>query len=207
MWVEVATAVSAAVVMGAIALVPRTFEYWRYWTRGPFAWAVVAYAALNAASGAVGALLAALLDWNPSDSAALRGLAYAAAGQALLRVQLHAFGTERIKNAASLLGSGIARVTDWLNLVANRRVQEMLNKLSDDELSNFALYLYGRHVDPDKYLAQPQKAIYLAAIVDAAEQLGGAGTARGTLEEFCAREIEERQLAGVSAALAERGDP
>lgn len=197
MWPEISIAVGVAVVLGALALVPRRFEYWRYWTRGPFRWAMVAYLVLNGATGALGALLASLLDWYPApESAFLRGLVYALAGQAVVRVQLRAFGAERVGGAATLLNSGFDRVSEWLDLVARDRIQRRLERQSDDDIAAYALYLYRRHVEPDPDIGQLQKRVYKTNLVKAGEGVAGDPGARGTLEEFCARELEERQLLG-----------
>lgn len=187
-------AIPAAAVLGAIALVPRRFEYWRYWTRGPFRWALLAYIALNASSGALGVLLGSVLKWDPSDSKVLSGLAFALAGQAVLRFQLRAFGAERIGGASSLLSLGMERVADWLDLVARERIQKRLEGQADDAIAGYALYLFGRHVEPDPAVAQRDKQTYMVTLVEAGERVDSDPRARGTLEEFCAREIEERQL-------------
>lgn len=195
---ELAVAVPTAALLGLLAFTGTTYAFWRTWAATRFSYGMSGYVAMNAAAGALGVLLASLLSWEPfPEKWVLQGILFAAVGQGLLRVEPRGFGLAQVNEARSLLERGVRWILGWVDHGVATAIQNRLGDLDDRKLFNLALYLHGRWIAGDEAIARESKDLLKAGLIDAGGLLGGPQSAegRGRLEEFCARQITERQLA------------
>jgi hypothetical protein len=205
---EVCVAIAASVLVGVFGIKPRRYGFWRGWIPRGFYVGVGGLLVVNAGAGALGVALAALLGWDPFPGEwALNGLVFAAAGQALMRVELRGFGLDDAADPGrSLLIGAAGFIADALANASKRRIQARLDGLSDAEVFNLAFYLYGRYIAGDKTVPSESKALVKQEVVEAGEQLGKVNEraeGRGSLEGFCLDQAVHFEL--LPTDLSQRG--
>jgi hypothetical protein len=201
-WQELYVAVPLAALIGLLAVNFGEYDFWRQWAATRFKSGLALYVVFNAVAGALGVALAVLLAWDPfPKSWVLNGIVFAAAGQALLRVEPHGFGLDKLNSGRSILARGAAFVVDLLNGGAEDCISEKLKALDDAELFDQALYIHARVMMRDAEQTEDLKLLVKGRLVDWGEQLsdGQRAEARGHLERFCLQEIVERRLTPVQA--------
>jgi len=206
MWRELLIAVPAAAALGLLAFTYSEYEYWRTWTPRRFKVGFALYLLLNAASGALGGGLASLLSWEPLPGKwVVNGLIFAGAGQALLRVEPRGFGLDKLNTGRSILARGVDFVIEMQDKGVEDRLSLAFKALSDRDMFDHALYLYGKVVADDPAIPDETKRLVRTGLVKAGEGLAGdqRGAARGALERFCLRQVADRHL---TPAQADRGE-
>jgi hypothetical protein len=204
MWRELLVAVPAAAAVGLLAFTYSEYEYWRSWTPRRFKLGFSFYLLLNAASGALGVGLAALLSWEPLPGKwYANGLIFAGAGQALLRVEPHGFGIDKLNTGRSILARGVDFVIEMQDKGVEDRLSQRFQGLSDGQLFDLALYLYEKIVAGDPGIPDETKRLTRSGLVEAGEELASneRAAARGSLERFCLRQIADRHLPPAQTGL------
>lgn len=189
---------TASALASGLAIGYRRYEFWRFWTPRRFRIGIFSYLAANGLVGAVAVVLASLLAWKPfGDQWLLNAIAYATAGQALLRVEPRGFSIDRLNSARSLLARSVDFIVEMLDSGAERSIQRTLDTFRDGQLIALALYLHARYVQGDKELPKETKDLLMVELAEAGEKLSFPADqpeARGTLERFCLRQLFDRQL-------------
>jgi hypothetical protein len=196
-WRDLLIAVPVATAVGFLAFSFGQYDYWRSWRPGRFRVGIAIYLLVNAASGALGVAVAALLGWDPVPGKwYVNGLLFAGAGQALLRVEPRGFGLDKLNTGRSILARGVDFVIDFLNAGVEDDLSRRLRELDNVALFDQALYLFGREVKDDPGIPDTTKKLELKGLTETGRELAApqAAAARGNLERFCLRTVADRRL-------------
>jgi len=192
--------VSAAVAMaiGATAFSYARLRYWRRWW-DPWWLGLSCHFLVNAGAGGVGWAVAYYLKWDPANSFWLNSVAYGAAGEALLRVDIVDFGFGAVKPVSSLLSRATLWFVAMLDAGAKSGIGSHLDALGDDALRAAAYRVYFSDVQPSADVPPEVKAALLQAIeeADGAISNGDIAVGRERLRGVCLKWISDHALVDV----------
>lgn len=192
--------VSAVVAMaiGATAFSYARLRYWRRWW-GPWWLGLSCQFLVNAGAGGVGWAVARSLAWNPFHSFWPNAVAYGAAGEALLRVDIVDFGFGAVKPVSSLLSRATLWFVAMLDAGAKTGIGSHLDALNDDALRAAAYRVYFSEVQPSAEVPPEVKAALLEAIEEADRAISNGDTSVGRerLRGVCLKWISDHALVDV----------
>jgi hypothetical protein len=196
--VEATVACAGALLLGLLNVEYRRYRFWWHWSaRSVFLGSVGVQAVLYALSGLIAYALARWTNWRPSDDAVLNGLAFAALGQALLRVQLDAFNLEKVKDPTTLVRRLLTWITDMLDTNSGDHVVTQITDLPDDELIARAFDIFWREIDADPHTSDAVKLEILKNLERGQREIEhetNLPEGRGRLRGFCINAIRRREL-------------
>jgi hypothetical protein len=188
-------AAGASTLLGLVSLPYGRYLYWRFWNRAWLVPAAILYLAVHALAGLVGVALASATDWEPTSNQAWNGILFGLAGAGLVRLRLEDFGFGDFQRGSNLLGQVLDRVTDWMDGLAQSRIEKYLDNVDDQKLARLITRLDHSYV---RYNATPSEftqfsqnvtgAINHLASADSAQRDLGRETLRGILLEWYTRE-------------------
>jgi hypothetical protein len=202
MWRDLLVAMGVAALWGLLALIYDRYVFWRAYARDRFGKGLAIFVAVNALSGAFGVGAAAVLNWEPRPGLwAFNGAIYGLVGQGVIRIEPRSPELRDLEKGRSILARATDFVVRYLDAGAEVGIQARLDRLSDQELLDQALYLRGKWVARDPAVARQAALQQKKYILDAAELLtrGTRAEGRGMLERYCLREITDRQLPPAGA--------
>jgi hypothetical protein len=188
-------AAGASILLGLVSLPYRRYRYWRFWNRAWLVPAAILYLAVHALAGLVGVALASATDWEPTSNQAWNGILFGLAGAGLVRLRLEDFGFGDFQRGSNLLGQVLDRVTDWMDGLAQSRIEQYIDNVDNQKLVRLINRLDHSYVrqnatplDFIQFSQNVTSAINQLASADPAERDVGKETLRGTLLEWYTRE-------------------
>jgi hypothetical protein len=203
-WRELIVAAGVSALLGLRSFAYDRYRYWRAWTPGRFPIGLGLFAFANAAGAALTVAVATWLDWEPRHGSwAYNGLVYALITVGLVRIEPRVSDLRVIEHGRSVLAWAQRFVEHFLDRGCEGRFQRQLHQLSDQQLFDEAMYLYGKFVASDSETPKKARVRQRKTLNDAAALLAdGSQDGRGTLEGYCLAEVAKRNLHPEMAWMA-----
>jgi hypothetical protein len=159
---EVAWAIIAGAVIGALYFHYREYHYWWTWIRRGAIVALLGYVILSGLAGLLGWWIGLLTHWHPTSNALANGIAFGAAGQVVVRARSPFTGKEDFEGTRSILSLATHWMTEVLDTRTGNAIKSWAQFLPFQELKQRAWDGYNDYMRDDDGVLEATKKEHVA---------------------------------------------